>query len=233
MNAAAVLAAARERGVELSAAGGRLRYRGPAGALDAELRRAAVRHRDELLALLGGLPEHDAEAAGALLADLRARGFTVTRARSKVVVSPGNQMTEADRDAIRRHKTALLEVIDVLATVKELFPPGPEYDDPRYVAESWAGTEQIRVAWEAMQARPWDDKEADAALRSALTVIGTAEAASWPSAAQRNVLAVFRQQVADYRARHDRQVFGASAWIQQHVGRWRAEHEDAIRRGRR
>jgi hypothetical protein len=233
MNAAAILAAARERGVELTVADGRLRYRGPAGALDADLRRAAARHREELLALLAGSPEHDAEDAGALLADLQARGFTVTRARSKVLVSPGGLLTEADRNVIGRHKTALLEVIDVLATVKELFPPGPEYDDPRRVAEMWSATERIRAEWEALQARPSDEHEADAELRAALAVIDTAEAAAWPSAAQRTVLAVFRQQVADYRALQDPQLFGASAWVQRYVVRWRVEHEAAIRKGRK
>jgi hypothetical protein len=52
MTAADVVAALRERGVELFASDGRLRYRGPVGALSNDLRCAAVEYRAELLALV-------------------------------------------------------------------------------------------------------------------------------------------------------------------------------------
>jgi hypothetical protein len=52
LTAPEVLAALRGRGVELSVAGDKLRYRAPLGSLDDDLRRAAREHRGELLLLL-------------------------------------------------------------------------------------------------------------------------------------------------------------------------------------
>src|SRR5690349_1162465 len=63
MTAAALLTALRGRRVEVYVADSRLRYRGPSGALDDDLRRAAAEHQSELLALL----TWDAAAADAEL----------------------------------------------------------------------------------------------------------------------------------------------------------------------
>jgi hypothetical protein len=126
------------RGIHLFVDGGHLRYRAPAGALDAPLRRAAVEHRAELLAHLGA-------------------------------------------------------------------PPRSE----------------------------WNAEAAAAELRQALAVIDRAMSATWLRPAHHNLLCVFRQQVSDYHARHDLQLFGFSAWIEAHVGRWRAEHECTNRRNTR
>jgi TubC N-terminal docking domain len=49
---AELLAALRARGVELSVADGKLRYRAPVGAINDDLRRAVADHRAELLTLL-------------------------------------------------------------------------------------------------------------------------------------------------------------------------------------
>jgi hypothetical protein len=69
MTAADVVAALRERGVELFGSEGRLRYRGPVGALSDDLRRAAAEYRAELLALVGApmSPPWDVAAADAEL----------------------------------------------------------------------------------------------------------------------------------------------------------------------
>jgi hypothetical protein len=71
-----------------------------------------------------------------------------------------------------------------------------------------------------------DDKE----LRQANAVIDAALAASWPSTGQRNLLAVFRQQVCKYHAQRNPLLFGSDAWIQRHVNRWLAAHAEAIRK---
>jgi hypothetical protein len=77
----------------------------------------------------------------------------------------------------------------------------------------------------------WDADAADAELRQAIAVMDTALSALWLSQPQRNLLAVFRQQVCDCHARHNPQLFGFPAWIKAHVRRWRADHQNAISRG--
>ena len=52
MNAAEVIDVCRARGVELTTAAGRLRFRAPAGAVDGPLRAELVARRDELIGLL-------------------------------------------------------------------------------------------------------------------------------------------------------------------------------------
>jgi hypothetical protein len=74
----------------------------------------------------------------------------------------------------------------------------------------------------------WDDAAAGAELRQALAVLDAALPTAWLSTAQRNLLGIFRRQVGDYHARRDPQLFGAPAWIEAHVGHWRAEHEGTI-----
>ncbi len=54
MNAVALLAEARRRGIELWADGDRLRYEAPEGVLTAELRKSLSDHREDLLSLLRG-----------------------------------------------------------------------------------------------------------------------------------------------------------------------------------
>jgi hypothetical protein len=121
-----LLAALRERGVELSVVQGKLRYRAPAGALDADLRRSAAERRAELEALLS------------------------------------------------------------------------------------------RPA-----ANGWDTAAADCELRKSFAFIDATLAGLWPTQAQRNLLAVFRQQVDDYHTRNNPLLFGAADWIRAHVERWR------------
>jgi hypothetical protein len=130
-----LLDALRSRGIQLFVDGGRLRYRGPPGALDAPLRRAAAEHRTELLAHLGA-------------------------------------------------------------------PPRSE----------------------------WNAEAAAAELRQALAVINRSMSATWLRSVHYNLLRVIRQQVSDYHALHNPQLFGFPAWIEAHVGRWRAEHECRNRR---
>jgi hypothetical protein len=57
VNARALLARLRDHGIEVQADGGELRLRGRGGALPPDLQRAAVQHKPELLALLGGPAE--------------------------------------------------------------------------------------------------------------------------------------------------------------------------------
>jgi hypothetical protein len=64
MTAAEVLDLFRERGVTLYAQGGRLRFRGPRGALTASLRQTAADHRDELLKLLQPTAASDGSRTG-------------------------------------------------------------------------------------------------------------------------------------------------------------------------
>jgi hypothetical protein len=52
MTAEDVLAACRSRGVELSAAGDRLRFRAPVGAVDADLRSALAEYKAKLVAVI-------------------------------------------------------------------------------------------------------------------------------------------------------------------------------------
>jgi hypothetical protein len=80
MTADALVDAFRSRGIELYVADGRLRYRGPVGALDAPLRCAAAEHRAELLAALGAPPS--ASAAGAADAEVRLALAVIDRALS-------------------------------------------------------------------------------------------------------------------------------------------------------
>ena len=122
-----LLRAFRDRGIQLSFVAGKLRYHGPPGALDADLRRSAIEHRADLLAQLGAPPS----------------------------------------------------------------------------------------AWDAVQA--------DAELRQAIAAIDRAMSAIWLGHAHRNLLSVFRQQVSDYHARHDPQLFGFHVWVAAHNGRWEAE----------
>jgi hypothetical protein len=65
MTAADILATFRQRGIELSVANGKLRYRAPNGALDDDLRRVAADHRAALLALVSApsVPAWDADVA--------------------------------------------------------------------------------------------------------------------------------------------------------------------------
>jgi hypothetical protein len=136
MTAHALLDALRARGIELYVADGRLRYRCPAGALDAPLRRAAAEHRAQILALLG---------------------------------SP---------------------------------PLGPS---------------------------AWDEEAAKAELCQALAVIDRALLATWLRPAHCNLLSIFRIQGSGYHARHDPHLFGFLAWVEAHVGRWKAEHNSGGR----
>ena len=71
--------------------------------------------------------------------------------------------------------------------------------------------------------------EADREMSKAIAVIDEALSATWLTQPQRNVLAVFREQVSDYHAQQNPLLFGSDAWIGQHVMRWRAEHENVIR----
>jgi hypothetical protein len=63
VTASDVLATLRDRGVEVFIADGKLRYRGPVGALDDDMRRVIAERRPELLAILSW----DLEAANAEL----------------------------------------------------------------------------------------------------------------------------------------------------------------------
>jgi hypothetical protein len=69
----------------------------------------------------------------------------------------------------------------------------------------------------------WDAEAADAKLRQTLAVLDSALSTTWLSPSQRRVLAVFRQQVGDYHARHDPQLFGFPGWVRGYLERWRAE----------
>lgn len=64
MTAAALLADLRHRDVVLFVEGGRLRYRGPRGAMTDADRAAVVDHRAELLALLGFAMDLEREGEG-------------------------------------------------------------------------------------------------------------------------------------------------------------------------
>ena len=89
MTTDALLDAFRSRGIELYVADGRLRYRGPVGALDAPLRCAAAEHRAELLAVLGAPPS--ASDAGAADAELRLALTVIDRALSAACLRPGTR----------------------------------------------------------------------------------------------------------------------------------------------
>ncbi len=49
---------------------------------------------------------------------LEDRGFTIRRDGQELVVCPGRQLTEADRDAIRQHRTAVLAIVDYVEAVQ-------------------------------------------------------------------------------------------------------------------
>ncbi len=74
--------------------------------------------------------------------------------------------------------------------------------------------------------------EADSELSKALAVIDEALSATWLTQPQHHLLAVFRQQVSDYYAQRNPFLFGCDAWIEEHVNRWRAEHEEHLIRKR-
>jgi hypothetical protein len=61
---------------------------------------------------------------------------------------------------------------------------------------------------------------AEGELRAALATIA---ATPWPSPPQRKVLAVFRRLVEAYHASGDPLLFGAAAWIEAHIKRWRGD----------
>ena len=58
MTAQQAIEEARSRGIVLTPAGARLRFRGPKGALSKELKRELVRHKPEILVLLRGDPTY-------------------------------------------------------------------------------------------------------------------------------------------------------------------------------
>ena len=71
---------------------------------------------------------------------------------------------------------------------------------------------------------------ADGELRQAIKVIDTTGSATWLSPGQRGVLAAMKAVVQMYYRDHDPQLFGAVNWIEAHVERWRAEHDQKIRK---
>jgi hypothetical protein len=164
MTAAALLATLWGRGVEVYVADGRLRYRGPAGALNDDLRRAAADHRAELLALVGGR-----DAPG------------------------GPRRSRLIRRAVGPSPVAAADAVSEGVTFSDI-PTSPD----------------------------WPAAAADVALRQALAIIDAALSAPWLTAAQRNVVGVFRRQVQTYHVEHDPQLFGVAGWIEAHVNRWRA-----------
>ncbi|MFL6129266.1 MAG: amino acid adenylation domain-containing protein [Mycobacteriales bacterium] len=110
-----------EIGVELRPEGDRLRFRGPAGALSADLRRRIVAHRSELLAALRAGAAEDGHPAGFELTDLQraywlgARGLyplsTVAHVRHEY------QVALLDLDALHSALSRLVSRHDVLRTV--------------------------------------------------------------------------------------------------------------------
>ena len=54
-------------------------------------------------------------------------------------------------------------------------------------------------------------------MSKAIAVIDEALSATWLTQPQRNVLAIFREQVSDYHAQRNPLLFGSDAWIGQHV----------------
>ena len=69
---------------------------------------------------------------------------------------------------------------------------------------------------------------ADRELRQVLQVLDTAASASRLSPGQRGVLAAMRAVVERYHRDRDVLLFGAVNWIEAHVGRWRAEHDQQL-----
>jgi hypothetical protein len=67
-----------------------------------------------------------------------------------------------------------------------------------------------------------DQSASDDELRRASAVIDGALSAAWLRRPQRKVLFVFEAQVQNYHARRDPELFGAAAWVEAHVERWRA-----------
>lgn len=51
----------------------------------------------------------------ALLHDLLARGFTLQDRGGVLLVAPGRALSDADRDQVRRHREALLALLDPAA----------------------------------------------------------------------------------------------------------------------
>jgi len=172
MTAAALLAALWGRGVEVYVADGRLRYRGPVGALDDDLRRAAADHRAELLALIGS------------------RNAPSGPRRPRLV-----------RRAVGPSPVAAADPVSGGTTFSDI-PSSPD----------------------------WPAEAADVALRQALAAVEAALSAPWLSAAQRNVVGVFRRQVQTYHAGHDPLLFGAAGWIEAHVNRWRRMRDTSRRK---
>ncbi len=239
-----LLQEARAVGLAVTAtAFGALRVRGPEGT--EELARLLLARKAELLPLVRSAPALTtqllakcpnagtpqlSDLAAALLADLHARGFTVTAEGNNLFVTPRQHLTETDYAVIRRHKTELLDIIRLVDAATSLFPVEPAAPTPHALCQSWEAQQRLSAQYAENQARPWRDVEADAEHQKALAVLAAAEAATWLSEAQRNLLVVFRRQVQDYREQHNRQLFGAAAWIQGYVNRWRAEHKALIRR---
>jgi DNA adenine methylase len=139
VNIESLLAACRCRSIELTAADGKLRYRGPEGALTDELRAALTSRRSEVLAALvaanssptsPAVPPWDQARADAVLADVHARcnralttGEANTAARRNVV--------EVCREvAVNHHRDRDPLLWDELESLEELFtrwrnPGGP------------------------------------------------------------------------------------------------------------
>jgi hypothetical protein len=62
--------------------------------------------------------------AAGLVARLQARGFRLRRAEDAICVAPWARLTESDRQALKADKAAVLELLDLLALVTDVFGPG-------------------------------------------------------------------------------------------------------------
>jgi hypothetical protein len=62
--------------------------------------------------------------AAGLVACLQERGFRLRRAGDDIAVCPWSQLTDADREALATEKAAVLDALDLLVLVTDVFGPG-------------------------------------------------------------------------------------------------------------
>ncbi|HXG73149.1 MAG TPA: hypothetical protein VNJ04_21355 [Gemmatimonadaceae bacterium] len=125
MSTTELLAAVKAAGIVLAAAGDRLTYNAPKGAMTSALRETLTRHKPEILAALqpakyvtlrpdsrtGFAPTIRAEAL-VLVLDLERRGFTQTiDSEHRYQVEPRAGLTDADRVAIARWRHQLVIIV--------------------------------------------------------------------------------------------------------------------------
>jgi hypothetical protein len=144
-----------------------------------------------------------ADEALALVADLGARGFLLEVEGERLHVSPARQLTDADRDALRRLKGAIIAA---------LLDPGR--------TERGRSVPSVPTVPDAP---PWDEAEADGVLADALGLLDGALARVANTEPRRRVLGVYRDLIRGHHEKHDGMLWQAVTGLEMLAARWRSE----------